>query len=273
LSFVPFVGAIPSGASAINDFSNGRILSGLGNTGIAAFSLLGGGSIAKGIGMAGRVAARGGNAARVAKTLSRMENIRRANNLNRVRKAKGAWQAARAYPTTWGRTWRSAVAPARVGFAYAGDPFRKVFTPMSNAAHAMMKQKVMAPLATRMSAPAMRRVTATGAALTSKHMRDAGLLSFAPFMATGGGDMAQNYAPEQFSAGYAQAPRYNSRPTYTPGYMPTRLPSAMSAPFDGGAGFFTPRQQPGMYRGLREFNPYINGNELPFGGTMSPGVL
>jgi hypothetical protein len=40
---------------------------------------------------------------------------------------------------------------------------------------------------------------------------------------------------------------------------------ASAQPFDG-AGFFQPRQPPGMYRGLREFNPYINGNQLPFGG-------
>ena len=72
--FVPVAGAVPAGLDAARAFSQGRILSGLGNTALAATSLVGGGMLAKGIGSAIEALGRGATAAsRVAPLLSHVE--------------------------------------------------------------------------------------------------------------------------------------------------------------------------------------------------------
>lgn len=76
--FIPGVGAIGTGADAIQDFSQGKIWSGLGNTAMTALNLTGGGALAKGlfkgVGMLGKIpgiARAGGALARSTPTIGK----------------------------------------------------------------------------------------------------------------------------------------------------------------------------------------------------------
>lgn len=258
--FIPGVGVVPSAMSAINDFSKGRILSGLGNTGMGLLSLVGLGGGAKLLGLGGKAALRGGQALGAMRTSA---GVRLAQQAARVSKAKGAWGTARAIKNPYSRAFFTGIAPLRQGMAYAGTPFRAI----GNYTRSGM-QHIAAPIAQRMSAGQVGAARATAHALRNPYIRR-GANVLAPLglasLFTGSDGEGTNMPID----GYSSGP--NSR-QFTP-----RSPAAssnMRGPAEFGNGsFFQPQLPPSPYRGLQYMNPNANRNTLPFSGTPTPPGL